>query len=166
MRFAPALFLLAASAIILGGACSRSLVIVPEAKAAEPASVAKGDWPMFGGGGSRNFGNTVEKNVPDQWNVAKGKEKGVKWKAVLSGTAMGGPVVAGGRVFIGTNNDKPFDKNVTGDKGVVVCFDEATGKFLWQITHDKLDNPEQDYGHEGVVSTPTVVGNRVYYGSA
>ena len=99
-----------------------------------------GDWPMFGGTVSRNFANTVAKNVPDHWSVQKNKEKEVIWKAVLGGNAFGGPVVAGGRVFIGTNNDKPYDKSIKGDKGVMLCFNEADGKFLWQIVHDKLGN--------------------------
>jgi outer membrane protein assembly factor BamB len=163
MKFAPARFLLAASVLVLGAACSRPVVVVPEAKAAAPAQAADGDWPMFGGTGARNFANTVEKNVPDHWSVQKGKEKGVKWKAVLGGNAFGGPVVAGGRVFVGTNNDKPYDKSITGDKGVMLCFNEADGKFLWQIVHDKLGDDAQDYNHEGVVSTPTVVGDRLYY---
>jgi len=141
MKFALA-WLLAASALVLG---------------------ADSDWPMFGGTGARNFANTVEKNIPDHFSVTKGKEKGVKWKAVLGGNAFGGPVVAGGRVYVGTNNDKPYDKSITGDKGVMLCFNEADGKFLWQIVHDKLGDDAQDYNHEGVVSTPTVVGDRLYY---
>jgi outer membrane protein assembly factor BamB len=103
------------------------------------------------------------KNIPDAFSLKRNKEKGVKWKAVLGGNAFGGPVIAGGRVFVGTNNEKPYDKSITGDKGIMLCFDEATGKFLWQIVHDKLGNDAQDYNHEGIVSTPTVIGDRLYY---
>ena len=35
-----------------------------------------------------------------------------------------------GRVYIGTNNERPRDKNRTGDAGVLMCFDERDGKFL------------------------------------
>jgi outer membrane protein assembly factor BamB len=129
-----------------------------------PALVlAADDYPMFGRTDARNMADPTAKNIPDTWSVKRNKEKGVKWKAVLGGNAFGGPVIAGGRVFVGTNNDKPRDPSVTGDKGVVMCFDEATGKFLWQIVHDKLGNDAQDYNEQGVVSTPTVVGDRLYY---
>ncbi len=55
-----------------------------------------------------------------------------------------------------------------GDKGVLMCFDAKTGKFLWQATHDKLPgggglfNP-RDYERQGIASAPTVAGDRVYY---
>ena len=63
--------------------------------------------------------------------------------------AYGGPIIAQGKIVFGTNNDhprknrdigKPDDDNPKGaplDKGVVMCFDEKTGKFLWQAVHDK-----------------------------
>jgi outer membrane protein assembly factor BamB len=121
------------------------------------------DYPMFGQTAGRNMADPTAKNIPDTWSVKRNKEKGVKWKAVLGGSAFGGPVIAGGRVFVGTNNDKPYDKSITEDKGVMLCFNEADGKFLWQILHDKLGTDAQDYNHQGVVSTPTVVGDRLYY---
>src|SRR6185437_14894831 len=93
---------------------------------------------MLGGTPARNMVNLVEKNVPVDFAVRpKGKEKNVKWAAPLGSKSYGGPVIAGGRIFICTNNDKPKDPKVKGDKGVVMCFRESDGKFLWQIVHDK-----------------------------
>ena len=46
------------------------------------------------------------------------------------------PAVAGGKVYIATNNHKPRNPDVKGDKAVLLCFNEADGKFLWQIAHD------------------------------
>jgi outer membrane protein assembly factor BamB len=144
-------------------ACSRPIAAPPDA--ATPSSAVKGadDCPMFGRTIARNLANPVDKNIPDVWSVKKNQEKGVKWKAVLGGYAYGGPVIAGGRVFVGTNNGKPRDKSITGDKGVVMCFNEADGKFLWQIVHDKLDNRDLDAGDMGVASSPAVDGHRLYY---
>jgi outer membrane protein assembly factor BamB len=159
----PAAALLAASALLFGPAFSRQAAAPPEAKAASAAKGDVHDWPMFGGTVRRNFVNTTEKNLPETWSLKKNKEKNVKWKAALGTEAFSGITVAGGRVFIGTNNDNPHDKSITGDKGVVMCFNEADGKFLWQIVHDKLGNNDQDNDHTGVVSTPTVVGDRLYY---
>jgi outer membrane protein assembly factor BamB len=122
------------------------------------------DWPMFGGTVHRNMVNLTAKNAPDDWSVEEGKEKNVKWAAQLGSTAYGGPTVAGGRVYVGTNNDKPRDPKIEDDKGVLMCFAEADGKFLWQIVHDKLPNPsENDFPQVGIASTPAVEGDRVYY---
>ena len=69
-----------------------------------PAEAAA-SWPMFGGTISRNMANPTEKNIPDDWSVKKGKEKNIKWSARLGSMAYGGPVVAGGKIFVGTNNE-------------------------------------------------------------
>src|SRR5438132_9090162 len=42
------------------------------------------------------------------------------------------PVIAGGRVYIGTNNENPRDPKRLGDRGVLMCFEEKTGRFLWR----------------------------------
>jgi outer membrane protein assembly factor BamB len=120
---------------------------------------------LFGGTVSRNLVNLTDKNIPDDFVVRpKGKEKHVKWVAALGSKAYGGPVIAGGRIYVGTNNDKPRDPKVTGDRGVLMCFNEADGKFLWQITHEKLEDGElNDYPKEGLLSTPCVQGDRLWY---
>ncbi len=43
-----------------------------------------------------------------------------------------------------------------------MCFRESDGKFLWQIVHDKNDGAI-DTEHMGVLSSPAVEGNRLYY---
>jgi len=122
----------------------------------------KHDWPMYGGTLSRDLVNLVEKGVPTMWDVDKGTN--VKWSVDLGSKAYGGPIVAGGRIFIGTNNDKPRDPAITGDKGVLMCFDQATGKLLWQAVHDKLlAGRVNDWPREGICSSPIVEGNRLYY---
>jgi len=146
----PAGMALAASALLLSPAT--------------PADKAKdADWPMFGGTTARNMVNTAEKDMPEAWSVKKKKEKNVQWKADLGSLAYGGIVVSGGRIYIGTNNDKPKDSSITGDKGILMCFKESDGSFLWQIVHDKLDNTALDNPDCGVVSTPCVDGDKVYY---
>lgn len=101
--------------------------------AASPLIAA--DWHMWGGTPQRNMINTVEKNIPDSWDVTTGKN--IKWVAQLGSQSFGNPVVAGGRVFVGTNNLAERQPNVKGDKGIVMCFRESDGKFLWQNVHDK-----------------------------
>ena len=76
--------------------------------------------------------------MPTDWNVEPGKLKNVKWIADLGTKAYGGPIVSGGKIFIGTNNNVPRNPKVVGDRGVMMCFDEKSGEFLWQAVHDKL----------------------------
>jgi outer membrane protein assembly factor BamB len=122
------------------------------------------DWPMLGGTPQRNLVNTAEKNIPHEWSVKEGETKNLKWNAELGMVSYGGPVVAGGKVFVGTNNAKPRNPSLKGDKGVVMCFRESDGQFLWQAVHDKLPNPmENDWPQQGVASTPAVDGSHVYY---
>src|SRR5947209_10195879 len=84
-----------------------------------------GDWPMLGGTPSRNMANPAAQQVPDLWSVKEGARKNVRWVAELGSTSYGGPVIAGGRVFVGTNNGQPRDASIQGDKGVLMCFRES-----------------------------------------
>ncbi len=119
---------------------------------------------MLGGTPARNMANPTEKNIPADWSIDKDKPVNLKWSVTMGTYSYGGPVIAGGRIFVGTNNDKPRDPKVTGDKGIVMCFDEATGKFLWQAVHDKLPNVAvNDTKEHGVASSPAVDGDRLYY---
>jgi outer membrane protein assembly factor BamB len=128
-------------------------------------------WSMFGGSISRNFVNTFDRNIASDWSVEPGSEKHIKWSADLGSKAYGGPVIAGGKVFVGTNNKKPRNPRDIDpatkqplDKGIIICFRESDGKFLWQAVHDKLAAGRvNDWPEEGICSTPTVEGNRLYY---
>src|SRR5262249_40483372 len=57
----------------------------------------------------------------------------------------------------------PRDKAVRGDKGVMMCLDEKTGEFLWQITHDRLPSQLNYTAKEGLMSAPCVEGDNLYY---
>ncbi len=63
----------------------------------------------------------------------------VRWVAKLGSENYSSPVVADGKVFIGTNDaglDDPRYKPTGG--GLLLCLDEATGKRLWQLPVPKL----------------------------
>src|SRR5690242_13937020 len=124
------------------------------------APSAERSWPMFGGTPQRNLANTTETGIAETWSVKKGKEKNIKWSAKLGNKALGGPVVAGGRVYIGTN--RSHDPKDEGEKGVVMCFRESDGKFLWQAVHDKMEDNSGAQGF-GIASAPCVDGDRIYY---
>ena len=124
------------------------------------------DWPLFGGTPSRNMVNLIDKNIPVDWSVEEGKRKNILWEAKLGNKTYGGPVIAGGRVFVGTNNEAPRDKTMRGNKSVLMCFDEKTGNFLWQRLHDAPQAgifSQVVEGKYGLLSTPVVDAGRVYY---
>ena len=119
------------------------------------------DWPMWGGTAQRNMTSAM-KNLPEFWDVKSGKN--IKWKVPIGSTSYGNPVVADGKIFLGTNNGNPRNPEIKGDKGVLMCFRESDGKFLWQAVTDKLDSGfENDWPEQGVCSSPAVEGKRLYY---
>jgi outer membrane protein assembly factor BamB len=117
---------------------------------------------------SRNPVNATERNIPGDWSVDPLAPKNIKWRVPIGNAQYGsGPVVAEGKVFVGTNNSTLRDPTVKGHAGVLMCFDEKTGAFLWQIAHPTLD--ERDIpcrcgtSHGFLASTPVVENRRVYY---
>jgi outer membrane protein assembly factor BamB len=129
---------------------------------AEPLSNARrGDAPMWSGAPHRNM-VSGETGIPAEWDVKS--KKNVKWIAPLGSQTYGNPVVAQGKVLVGTNNNGGLRPGITGDKGVIACFDEKTGKFLWQLTHDKMPTGRvNDWPEQGICSAPYVEGDRLWY---
>jgi outer membrane protein assembly factor BamB len=88
----------------------------------------------------------------------------VKWQATLGSQSYGNPVVAGGKVFVGTNNEGKRDPSIEGDKGNVLCFRESDGTFLWQAVFDKLEAGRvNDWPLQGICSSPFAEGDRLYF---
>jgi outer membrane protein assembly factor BamB len=121
------------------------------------------DRAMFGNTFVRNM-VSAEKGLPTDWDVKTGKN--VKWWADVGSQAYAGPVVLGGKAFVGTNNDGLKNPKLTKDRGVVMAFDTTNGAFLWQSTHEKLPAGRvNDWPQQGICSTPFVEGKRLYYTS-
>lgn len=103
-----------------------------------------------------------ETNLPDEWDPATGKN--IKWTAELGSQSYAGPVLHGGKVFVGTNNESFKQPQLTGDRGNIMAFNEEDGMFLWQTTHTKLTAGRvNDWPYQGVCSAPYIEGDRVYY---
>ena len=129
---------------------------------AGPASATAQDWPMWGGTPDRNMVSDTTARLPAEWDVDSGAN--VRWVAALGSQTYGNPVVAGGRVFVGTNNEALYDKEIIGDKGILLAFDAASGEFLWQMVSDKLVSGRvNDWPFQGICSSPLVEGDRLYY---
>lgn len=121
-------------------------------------SAPAADWPMWGGSPERNM-VAKESGLPVDWSGAKAAQA-IRWSGDLGTVTYGAPVVSGGRVFIGTDNDDP---SVKQKRGVLKCFAEKDGKLLWRVVHEKLTDASEDDGSIGICSTPAVAGDRVYY---
>jgi outer membrane protein assembly factor BamB len=148
---------------------SKVVLLVPVLLAASvgapPAARASGgpsgDWPMWGGSPERNMVSEM-KGLPTTWDIQA--KKNVRWVASLGSQSYGNPVVSGGKVFLGTNNEGLRDPKQPGDRGVLIAFRESDGEFLWQITHEKLGSGRvNDWPYQGVASSPLVEGDRLYY---
>jgi len=146
------------SALLLGAA----LLTVALLATVVPGPVhAADDYAMFGNTLSRNM-VSGEKGLPTSWDVKTGEN--ILWSAPLGSQAYGGPVVFGGKIFTGTNNESLRNPKLENDRGVVMAFDAKTGAFLWQAAHPKLSAGRvHDWPLQGVCSGPYVEGNRLYY---
>lgn len=132
-------------------------------KRIDAMKVGKRDWPQWGGSYLRN-NVTDEPNIVTNWNVKDGKN--VRWSMPLGSETYGNPVVANGKVFVGTNNGNGYIKRYpnTIDLGCLVCFDEKDGKFLWQHSSEKLlTGKVHDWPHQGICCAPMIDGDRLWY---
>ncbi len=149
------------AAVLTGGAAPNAQPGTEEKKA------GPSDHIMFGGTVARNMVNLVDKGVPEKIDP-EGPQ--LLWKSALGSRAYGGPIVAHGKIVVGTNNEQPRNKRDEDkfgdpiDRGILMCFDEKSGKFLWQAVHNKLPSGQvNDWEKEGVCSSPIIEGDRVYY---
>ncbi len=128
------------------------------------------DWPQWGGGPSRNMVamaagllDSAKIQIGQDGEVDLAASTNVKWTAPLGSQAYGNPVVAGGRIYVGTNNERPHDPRHNGDRGVLLCLDEQSGKFIWQLVIPKLSGGQAvDFDGVGLCSSPATQGERVY----
>lgn len=149
---------------------SAALILVAAATAIGVAA----DWPQWGGTQHRNMYSPA-KGLPSEFGVINFKPgtddidragvKNLKWVSKLGSQSYGNVTVAGGKVFVGTNNENPRDPRHQGDRSILKCFDEKTGEFLWQLVIPKLlSGKVNDWEGLGLLSaaTITVEGKRVY----
>jgi len=123
--------------------------------------LAASDTGMFGGGPDRNMADPAT-GLPASWDVSSGEN--VKWRARLGSQSYGGPVLAGDRIYVGTNNEGLRNPVHEGDRGNLMAFDAATGELLWQSAHPKLSAGRvHDWPLQGVCSAPYVEGDRLWY---
>jgi len=110
----------------------------------------------------------VGKNIPLEWNVGgldrktgkwdRGNAVNIRWIAALGSNSYGNPVVASGKVFVGTNNGAGYLKRYPNlvDLGCLLCFDEKTGEILVIVAEpdEDLDTSEFVTDNEGLLLIP------------
>ncbi len=157
--------------LVVLAACARLMAIddpqydpvAEAARALAKMNVQPGDSPQFGVSPLRN-NVSAARNIPVRWDVGTGVN--VKWSAKLGSQTYGSPVVANGKIFIGTNNAGGYVQRLPAkvDLAVLACFDEATGTFLWQHSNAVFPARGQRICQfNGVCSTPAVEGHRLWY---
>jgi len=118
------------------------------------------DRPQWGERYSRNM-VSGERNLPVTFNPETGEN--VRWSAPLGTETYSTPVIAGGKVLIGTNNGHPRDSRHSGNRGVFLCLDEKTGRLCWQLVVPRFEGEKYlDWRTGGICSAATVEGDRVY----
>ena len=134
------------------------------------------DWPQWGGRDGRNMVSD-EKGLPDSFVPGEKKAdnsgidlattQNVRWVARLGSQTLGNPTVAGGRVFVGTNDFAIGDPKYRATRGgLLKCLEESSGRLLWQLVIPRLETNKPQFNFDqldiGICSSPTVEGNRVY----
>ena len=143
--------------IFCRGWLARGILVLAWANPALPAA----DRPQWGENFSRNMVSD-ETGLPESFDP--NSNQNIKWRARLGTETHSTPVVAAGRVLIGTNNNNPRDPKHEGDRGVLMCFNEKDGRFLWQLVVPKREGGDiyLDWPNAGICSPATVEGDRVY----
>jgi outer membrane protein assembly factor BamB len=102
------------------------------------------DWPSFRGPGARGVADGTP--APATWDVPGNKN--VKWRVDVPGLSHSSPVVWGPQICtasaisgqpnpelkVGLYGDITSVVDTTEHQWLVMCFDKATGKMLWQQT--------------------------------
>lgn len=135
-------------------------------EAADQLKIGGKDWGQWLGSPFRNNVVVADK-IPLEWDVTTGKN--VRWSVKLGSETYGNPVVANGKVYVGTNNGAGYVPRFPNsvDLGALICFDEQTGNFLWQHCNEKLPTGRvHDWPDQGICSVPMIDGNRLWYVSS
>ncbi len=118
------------------------------------------DQPQWGERNTRNMISS-ERGLPDTFELST--KQNVAWAVPIGTQTHATPMVAHGRIYIGTNNAQPRDPALAADSGVLLCLDEEDGHLLWQMVVPKRTEDQYfDWPKTGMSSPVTVEGDRAY----
>lgn len=143
----PRLSLTLRAAGLLGACCAMATALAAAPPSAEDYQA---NWPRFRG--PTGGGVSSQANLPLTCDVDSGAN--IAWTAPVPAAGYSSPVVWGSRIFL-SGADK--------GKAVVMCFDVASGKLLWQQAVPKADGAaEPPEAADLAASTVATDGQRVY----
>ena len=136
------------------------------------------DWNQWGGADERNMASS-ERGLPEHFEPGKRRRdrlgidtesmQNVRWIARLGSKNYSSATVAGGRVFIGTNDDSLEDPRYRPTRGgLLMCLNEKSGETVWQLVVPRLEidrskvSEDFDDMNLGICSTATIEEGRVY----
>ncbi|MGL4594089.1 MAG: PQQ-binding-like beta-propeller repeat protein [Thermoguttaceae bacterium] len=136
------------------------------------ATCMAADSPQWGKYGDRNM-ISPETSLPDSFQPGKrnpqtgqidlNTTENVKWTAPLGSIVYGTPVIAEGRVFVGSTDSIQNRDQLEGDRGVLHCFDEKNGELLWELVVPKRTNIRySDWSRVGICSPPSIESGKIY----
>jgi HEAT repeat protein len=99
-------------------------------------------------------------NPPVDWNTTTGRN--IVWSVELGGETFGRPVVAGGAVYVGTDNARPMNPAFREEAGVLMAFRATDGRFLWQDVAPRVERGLREFLLPSTTSAPYVEGSRLY----
>lgn len=123
------------------------------------------DWPMRGRDRNRNP-VVADQTGPVDWELPDGKKggKNLLWSAELGTVSHGDPVVSDGLVWVGTNNAHPRDPLQKQDAGVLMCFDEEDGEFLYQYVSPRLPGGREiDWPMSSQTGSPLIENGMLWF---
>ncbi len=106
-------------------------------------------------------------HLPTTWSADPGKPINIKWKVAVGTYCTTRPLIAAGKIYVGSNNLSPENTALSAERGVLLCLRESDGKLLWQAVHKPIHPTfASDITRWGHCSVPAIDGNRLYYVSS
>src|SRR5258708_16213028 len=106
------------------------LIAVRRAPTTGDVQAAEPERALFGSYPTRNM-VSEETGLPTKWDVKTGMN--VKWSQASGSQSYAVPVVADGKVFIGTNNEVDRNPKLKGHTGAVMPFRPTHVKPLYHL---------------------------------
>ncbi|MCX6874285.1 MAG: PQQ-binding-like beta-propeller repeat protein [Verrucomicrobia bacterium] len=103
-------------------------------------------------------------NPPVDWDPATGRN--IVWSTPLGDDTFGRPVVAGGQVYVGTDNARHLNPACQDDCGVLMAFGAKDGGFLWQDAAPRVKRGLREFLLPSTTGAALVEGDRLYYMTA
>lgn len=117
-----------------------------------PVCHAEVDWSWRGPTGNGHAAPAKRDNIPAKWSASDN----VIWKSDVPGRGHSSPIVADGKIFLTTADEKQ-------KKQSVLCYDLESGKQLWEkLCHESVTFPKQHPKNTHASPTIAVLGERAF----